>query len=249
MTISFGAALIAGILSFLSPCVLPLVPGYIGFLSGLGNSSNQDNIAGLGRTNTVSSRLKLIFSSILFGGGFLTVFVALGATTTMAGSFVARHLSVLQIVGGALITILGIHFLGLLSFGFLNRDFRFIPSPKRLGTFGAYLVGLAFGFGWTPCVGPVLATILMISAGTGGEAGDAGLLLAYGLGLGLPFVLVAVFADLFMVKFRFFSSKMRYVKWVLGSFLVITGLAMMTGMLNDIGFWMLRAVPLFQEIG
>ena len=249
MTVSFSAALIAGILSFLSPCVLPLVPGYIGFLSGLGDSVGRNTVTNSGKIKTISSRLQLIFASVLFVGGFLTVFVALGATTTMAGGFVARHLSALQIIGGGLITILGIHFLGLFNISFLNRDLRFMPSPKRLGTVGAYLVGLAFGFGWTPCVGPVLATILMMSAGAGGEGGGAELLFAYGIGLGLPFILVAIFADLFLAKFKLFSAQMRYVKWILGSLLVLTGLAMMTGMLNDIGFWMLRAIPLFQEVG
>lgn len=249
MTVSFSAALIAGILSFLSPCVLPLVPGYIGFLSGLGDSVGRNTIANSDKIKTISSRLQLIFASVLFVCGFLTVFVALGATTTMAGSFVARHLSVLQIIGGGLIMVLGIHFLGLFNISFLNRDLRFMPSPKRLGTVGAYLVGLAFGFGWTPCVGPVLATILMMSAGAGGEGGGAELLFAYGIGLGLPFIVVAIFADLFLAKFKLFSAQMRYVKWILGSLLVLTGLAMMTGMLNDIGFWMLRAVPLFQEVG
>jgi cytochrome c-type biogenesis protein len=250
VTVSFGAALLAGLLSFLSPCVLPLVPGYIGYLGGLGNQSNQQhehnaNPAG----KTMAARLQLVMASILFVGGFLTVFVALGASSSMAGSFIARHLGLFQIIGGGLITILGLHFIGLFSIGLLNRDVRFMPSSKRFGTVGAYVVGLAFGFGWTPCVGPVLATILMLSAGAGGESGGAGLLFAYGLGLGLPFILVAAFADLFMAKFRFFSAQMRYVKWVLGGFLVLTGLAMMTGMLADVGYWMLRTVPLFQEIG
>ena len=122
----------------------------------------------------------------------------------MAGSFIARNLGLFQMIGGGLIAVLGLHFLGLFSIGLLNRDVRFMPSPKRFGTVGAYVVGLAFGFGWTPCVGPVLATILMLSAGSGGESDGAGLLFAYGLGLGLPFILVAVFAALFMAKFRFF---------------------------------------------
>ena len=106
-----------------------------------------------------------------------------------------------------------------------------------------------FGFGWTPCVGPVLATILMLSAGSGGESDGAGLLFAYGLGIGLPFILVAVFADLFMEKFRLFSAQMRYVKWILGGFLVVTGLAVMTGTLSQVGFWLLRNVSFFQGVG
>ena len=152
-------------------------------------------------------------------------------------------------IGGGIITILGLHFLGAFSIGVLNRDVRFMPSPKRFGTVGAYVVGVAFGFGWTPCVGPVLATILMLSAGSGGESDGVILLFAYGLGIGLPFVLVAVFADLFMAKFRFFSGKMRYAKWILGGLLVVTGLALMTGALSQVGFWLLRNVSFFQGVG
>ena len=245
MTVSFGAALLAGLLSFLSPCVLPLVPGYIGFLGGLANRPNDAS----DQSKTIMSRLQLVMASILFVAGFLTVFVALGASSSMAGSFVARHMNLFQMIGGGIITVLGLHFLGAFSIGVLNRDVRFMPSPKRFGTVGAYVVGLAFGFGWTPCVGPVLATILMLSAGTGGESDGAGLLFAYGLGIGLPFILVAVFADLFMKKFRLFSAKMRYVKWMIGGFLVVTGLAVMTGTLSQVGFWLLRNVSFFQGVG
>jgi cytochrome c-type biogenesis protein len=197
----------------------------------------------------MAARLQLVMASILFVAGFLSVFVALGASSSIAGSFVARHMNFFQIIGGGIITILGLHFLGVFSIGVLNRDVRFMPSPRRFGTVGAYVVGVAFGFGWTPCVGPVLATILMLSASSGGESDGVILLFAYGLGIGLPFVLVAVFADLFMKKFRFFSRRMRYVKWILGGLLIVTGLALMTGALSQVGFWLLRNVSFFQGVG
>jgi cytochrome c-type biogenesis protein len=163
--------------------------------------------------------------------------------------FVARNMGAFQIISGLIIMLLGVHFLGLISVGFLNQDVRFIPSPKGRGIIGAYIVGLAFGFGWTPCVGPVLATILMVSAGAEDTTQGIVLLLAYGIGLGLPFIIVAVFAELFMDKFSYFSRSIKYVKWLLGSLLIFTGLAMMTGTLSNVAYWMLRYVPVFQEIG
>lgn len=238
MSVSFGAALIAGFLSFLSPCVLPLVPGYIGFLGGVNQSAEQ-----------VKSRAGLILASVAFVGGFITVFLALGISSSMAGSFIVSHMEVLQTFAGAIIVCLGMQFLGLISIGFLNRDIRFMPAPRRLSTIGAYVVGLAFGFGWTPCVGPVLATVLMISAGAGEAVQGFKLLFAYGVGLGAPFIIVAAFADFFMAKFRHFSRSMKYAKWVLGGLMILTGLAMMTGQLSKVGFWLLRNMSLFQQVG
>jgi cytochrome c-type biogenesis protein len=248
VTLSYGAAVLAGLLSFLSPCVLPLVPGYLGFLNGLGAARVPVGVAASTEAG-IAGRLRLVLAAMLFVAGFLVVFVALGAGSSLAGGFVARHLAMFQLIGGGVIALLGVHFLGLLRFGFLDRDVRFMPSPTHLGTVGAFVVGLAFGFGWTPCVGPVLATILMLSAGGGALSDGAGLLLAYGLGMGLPFIIVAAFADLFMAKFSLFTRHARIVKWCLGGMLVVTGLAIMTGTLSTAGFWLLRNINFFQGVG
>ena len=238
MSVSFGTALFAGLLSFLSPCVLPLVPGYLGFLGGVNQTGER-----------TKSRVGLVLASIAFVGGFISVFIALGVSSSLAGSFVARHLTLLQMLAGGVIVVLGMHFLGLISIGFLNRDVRFMPSPKGLNAIGAYIVGLAFGFGWTPCVGPVLATILMISASTADTADGMNLLFAYGVGLGFPFIVVAAFADLFIQKFRVLARFMSYIKWLLGGFLIFTGIAMMTGKLADAGYWLFQNVAFFQSVG
>jgi cytochrome c-type biogenesis protein len=244
MSVGFGAALLAGLLSFLSPCVLPLVPGYIGFLKSLDSSNLTTDYS------KTRQRIKLLVASTLFVSGFLSVFVALGASASLAGTFLAKNMSTLQFIGGAVIVILGLNFIGILSLNFANRDIRFMPSPKHLGLIGAYIVGLAFGFGWTPCVGPVLATILMISASSNSAVNEgAALLLAYGVGMGTPFVLVALFSDLFLAKFTFFSKKTIIVKWLLGGLLIITGLAIMSGKLSAVGFWLLRNVTVFQGVG
>jgi cytochrome c-type biogenesis protein len=232
------------LLSFLSPCVLPLVPGYIGFLKSLDSSNLTTDYS------KTRQRIKLLVASTLFVSGFLSVFVALGASASLAGTFLAKNMSTLQFIGGAVIVILGLNFIGILSLNFANRDIRFMPSPKHLGLIGAYIVGLAFGFGWTPCVGPVLATILMISASSNSAVNEgAALLLAYGVGMGTPFVLVALFSDLFLAKFTFFSKKTIIVKWLLGGLLIITGLAIMSGKLSAVGFWLLRNVTVFQGVG
>ena len=238
MSLSLGAALLAGLLSFFSPCVLPLVPGYLGYLGGMGQSGVANN-----------SRTIFLLSSLAFVMGFVTVFVALGLSSTLMGSFVARNMTTLQIISGAIIVILGLHFMGVLSVGFLNRDLRFMPTMKNRGVLGAYVVGTAFGFGWTPCVGPVLATVLMISSGSGSAGQGMLLLFAYGVGMGAPFLLVATFADIFMAKFRYFSKSMMYVKWVLGGLLVLTGLAMITGTLSQVGFWLFNKLTFFQTVG
>ncbi|MGC6485599.1 MAG: cytochrome c biogenesis CcdA family protein [Candidatus Puniceispirillales bacterium] len=243
LDVSIGAAVIAGVLSFFSPCVLPIVPGYLGYLSGLSDRQNADQLA------AAVKRFQLVMASVFFVAGFVSVFMLIGLSSSYLGSLLARNMTWLQQLAGVAIIILGVHFLGLLPVQFLNRDLRFMPNFKSGGVFSAYLVGLAFGFGWTPCVGPVLASIfLVISTSTDGGIG-VGLLLAYGLGIGVPFVLVALFADMFIRRFGAMTAVMPVAKMVLGGLMVLTGAAMATGYLNTIGFWMLRQFSTFGTVG
>lgn len=243
LDISIGAAVIAGVLSFFSPCVLPIVPGYLGYLSGLNNREGADTLT------EATKRFQLVMASVFFVAGFVTVFMLIGLSSSFLGSMLAKNLSWMQQVAGVAIILLGLHFLGYLPVQVLNRDIRFMPNFTSGGVISAYLVGLAFGFGWTPCVGPVLASIfLVISTSTDGGIG-AGLLLAYGLGIGVPFIAVALFADVFIRRFGSLTAFMPMAKMVLGWLMVLTGLAMATGYLNTIGFWMLRQFSTFGTVG
>ena len=241
MDLSISAAFIAGVLSFFSPCVLPIVPGYLGYLGSLGQA--DQNPAAL------SKRFRLVMASLFFVAGFVTVFLLIGVSSTAIGSIFARHLTVFQQVAGGVILIMGLHFLGLLRFGWIDRDVRFMPNFRSGGVVSSYIVGLAFGFGWTPCVGPVLATIFLVVAGTTEGAEGMMLLLSYGLGIGVPFIVVAAFADAFTKRFKGMSKAAPAAKYVLGGLMVITGAIMITGQMNAIGFWMLRTFTTFQVVG
>ncbi|NWG26423.1 MAG: cytochrome c biogenesis protein CcdA [Pseudorhodoplanes sp.] len=230
-------------LSFLSPCVLPLVPPYLCFLAGV--SLHELTEAG---PQPVQNR-RIVFMAGLFVLGFATVFVALGATVSTVGSWVTEHFGVLAIIAGAIILLMGLHFLGWPRIPWLYRDVRFQASGKPASLFGAYLVGLAFAFGWTPCVGPVLATILLIAGAEATAARGAVLLAAYALGIGLPFMLAALFAGPFL---NFLSRFRRYtpaIEKTMGASLVVTGILFMTGAMPVIAGWLLQAVPVLGTIG
>ena len=231
----------AGVLSFFSPCVLPIVPGYLGYLSGLTPDSDTEN--------TAIKRFHLVAASCFFVVGFVSVFMLIGLSASLLGGFLTRNIMLFQQLAGGVIILLGVHFLGLLRFGWLERDIRYMPNFQRGGVISSFIVGLAFGFGWTPCVGPVLAAIFLFVA-TQTESGlGVGLLLAYGLGIGIPFVVVALFADLFIKRFSNLKGVMPIAKVVLGVMMVATGIAMVFGWLNKIGFWMLRNMSVFGGVG
>lgn len=243
LEVSFIAALVAGLLSFASPCVLPLVPPYLCFLAGTSiNVMNDDDL-------TKEAWRKVVMTALAFVAGFATVFVALGASASFIGSFVTDHLDVLAKVAGVIIIGLGLHFLGIFRIPFLYRDFRMQGPARAAGLFGAYVVGLAFAFGWTPCVGPVLAAILFMAAQTADALKGALLLLAYALGIGIPFVLAAVFFKPFMNLMKRFRQHMGLVEKLTGGLLVLTGILFLTGGMSAIAFYMLEMFPGLGTVG
>nr|WP_306268135.1 cytochrome c biogenesis CcdA family protein [Pararhizobium sp. IMCC3301] len=243
LTVSLSGAAAAGLLSFVSPCVLPLVPPYLCFLAGV----SLDELTDEQRPPVLASRI--IIASLFFVFGFATVFVALGASASLIGAFVTEYLTILSYVAGAIIIVLGLHFLGVFRIGLLFREARFQPRNKPLGFLGAYVIGLAFAFGWTPCVGPVLATILLIAA-SGGNAWDGALLLfAYALGIGIPFILAAFFAGPFMRFMSRFRSHMALIEKIMGGVLVATGLLFLTGSMQTLSYLLLEWFPAFGQIG
>ncbi|MFK7901504.1 MAG: cytochrome c biogenesis CcdA family protein [Nitratireductor sp.] len=243
LDIGIGSAVLAGLLSFISPCVLPIVPPYLAYLAGLSvNEISNDNL------DKQSSR-RLFFSSIFFVLGFTTVFVALGATASFVGQSVAQYFNILSIIAGALIFIMGLHFLGIFKLSILYREARVDVQKKPAGMFGNYIMGLAFAFGWTPCVGPVLAAILFVAGSEETALRGATLLAAYSLGIGLPFIAAGFFAGRFLKYANKFKAHMALIEKIMGAFLVLTGILFMTGTMSYIAQWLIETFPIFATIG
>ena len=243
LDIGFGAAFIAGLLSFVSPCVLPIVPPYLAYLAGTSFHELTDDNAG----SAVARRI--LWSSIMFVAGFTTVFVALGATASVIGQSLARYYDILGTIAGVLIIIMGLHFLGVFRIALLYREARVDVQRKPAGLFGAYIMGLAFAFGWTPCVGPVLAAILFIAGAEGTALQGAGLLATYSLGIGIPFILAGAFASRFIGWANRFKKHMRKIEMIMGLLLVLTGILFITGRMQAIAQWLLETFPVFSTIG
>jgi len=243
--ISLIGALGAGLLSFLSPCVLPLVPPYLCFLAGvsLDDLDRDKSLPGF-RPNW-----HVLALSFAFVAGFSTVFVALGASASVIGKAVNAHFELLGIVAGVLIVGIGLHFLGLFRIGILFREARFQVVNRPAGYFGAYLIGLAFAFGWTPCAGPVLATILMVAGGESSAARGTLLLALYAAGIGIPFLLAALFSGEFIRLLARLRHHMRAIEKAIGAGLVLTGVLFLTGGMPRIAGWLLQMFPVFGSIG
>ncbi|MBL6958792.1 MAG: cytochrome c biogenesis protein CcdA, partial [Rhodospirillales bacterium] len=224
--ISYAGALTAGFLSFVSPCVLPLIPAYLCFLGG----ASLDQLTAEDGIDKALAR-RVFWSALAFVLGFGTVFVLLGATATALSGLIAENITVLSKIAGVVIVIFGMHYMGLFRIGFLTFEKRFHIEKKPSGMVGAYFLGLAFAFGWTPCVGPILATILMVAAGGDTMWYGTGLLTVYAIGIGLPFMIAALFVRPFMGFMGRFRKHMRKVEISIGLLLIVTGIAIFTGSL------------------
>ncbi len=220
--ISYIGAFIAGLLSFLSPCVLPLIPSYITYITGLSFSELDAEQPG------EQVRRKTILHSLAFVGGFTVVFVLLGASATYVGSFMQQHMDILRKAGGLLIIAFGIHITGLVPLKWLLGEKRISIKNKPAGYLGSFLVGLAFAAGWTPCIGPILASILMIAATEEKVAQGVVLLLLYSIGLGIPFILSSVALHRFITIFNRFKKHIRLFEIITGFFLIVVGLLIFT---------------------
>jgi len=240
--ITLGGALLAGLLSFLSPCVLPLVPPYLCYLAGISFEQLNDEAGGV-------DRRAILAKAVLFVLGFSTVFIALGATASTIGNVVSQYFDALAIVAGIILITMGLHFTGLFRIGLLFREARFQAGGNSAGWLSAYLVGLAFAFGWTPCVGPVLAGILFMAGAEESMAQGALLLGAYSAGIGIPFLLAAVFSASFLGFMRRFRRHLGTIEKVMGGLLILTGILIMTGSMNEIGFWMQQMFPGLGRVG
>jgi len=243
MDISVFAAFGAGVLSFVSPCVLPLIPAYISFISGV--SINALRGEGMETKNVK----KIIITSILFIFGFSLVFVLMGASATVAGKFILEKFSVFMKVAGAFIIILGLHFLGVFKIKYLNYEKRFTVGSSKLGFLGAFIAGIAFAFGWTPCIGPILAGILTLAA-TKDTVSDGILLLsAYSLGLGIPFFITGIATNTFLNLFSKIKRIFKIIEIVSGVFLIIIGLSIIFDYFTIFSSYLMKLFPFLQSVG
>ena len=244
MDVTYFGALLAGLLSFLSPCVLPLVPPYLCFLGG----TTFDQLTGEDETPS-HVYTTVVMSSVAFVLGFTTVFVILGATATAAGQLLAANLPLLAKIAGVVIIIAGLHFLGVIHLPILHREARYHADSRPAGLVGAYVIGLAFAFGWTPCIGPVLGAILAVAAGEDSVRQGVSLLFVYSLGLGIPFIIAAIAIRPFLNTMQRFRRHLATVEKVLGGFLVLTGILFLTNSMTLISGWMLEMFPGLAKIG
>ena len=225
----------AGFLSFISPCILPLIPSYLAFISGV-------SIEELTQGNFKSARLGVILNSVLFILGFSLVFIAFGASATFIGKILLQNKRIIEIIGGIIIIILGIHFTGLIRFKFLEREKTIHLTKKPLGYLGSFLVGTAFAAGWTPCVGPILASILTLAASTQNVMKGIIMLSFYSLGLGIPFFIAGLLIHKFFVYFKTIRKHFKVITVIGGIFLILIGIMLLSGAFSLINAYINRVL-------
>ncbi len=248
--ITLWAAFAAGVISFISPCVLPLVPPYMSYLAGVNlAAAHAGGDGGEGAQASPVDMGRVMLIAALFVLGFSTVFVALGASASAIGQLLREYMDVLQKIAGVIIIVMGLHFLGLFRLSFLMREKRLQVDARPATYAGAYIMGLAFALGWTPCIGPVLAAILAIAAQEESVAQGALLLSVYSAGLGIPFLVAAAAMGPFVSFLQRFRRHMHLVEIVMGLFLIITGIMFLTGTIQTISVWLLETFPSLAEVG
>ena len=238
MTTTLSIAFLAGLISFLSPCVLPLIPGYISYISGTSLEKLIEK-----KNNLV------VVKTIFFTLGFSFVFITLGSTASFLGKFFLNISNILEIVAGITIIFFSLHLIGIINFKFMNKDIRIFTNQYSYNLAFPLLVGAAFGFGWTPCIGPILGSILTLAAIEENFSKSILLLSFYSLGLAIPFIISGILID----KFLFFSKNFRKytsaITKVGGVILLLTGIAVLTGQLQVLGFVILKYFPSLGNIG
>lgn len=244
LDISYAGALGGGLLSFVSPCVLPLVPAYLCFLGG----TSMEQLSGDETAEDGAAR-RVIVSALLFILGFSTVFVALGASASVISGILLDHKLILGQIAGVIIIIFGLHVMGLLRLPFLNMDVRLHLQNRQASLSGAYVLGLAFAFGWTPCIGPILATVLSVAARGDSLWYGTSLLAVYAAGLGIPFLLASFLAAPFMRWMKRVRKHMRRIEMATGTLLIVTGMLFLFNSFEILGFWLIEFVPILGEIG
>ena len=238
MTTTLSIAFFAGLISFLSPCVLPLIPGYISYISG----TSFDKL--------VEKRKSLIvIKTIFFALGFCIVFIALGSTASLIGNFLLNNSDVFRIIAGIIIIFFSLQLIGIINFKFMNKDIRIFTGQYNHNLTFPLLVGAAFGFGWTPCIGPILGSILTLAAIEENISKSTLLLSSYSLGLAIPFIISGVLIDKFLLFSKSFRNYISTITKVGGAILLLTGIAILTGQLQVLGFFILEYFPSLGNIG
>ncbi|MEM8578288.1 MAG: cytochrome c biogenesis protein CcdA [Pseudomonadota bacterium] len=233
-------ALLAGGLSFLSPCVLPIVPPYLAYMSGVSLNEISDEQA---------ARRKATVAALFFVLGLSTVFIILGFTASAFGAFFLRNQVLFAQIAGAVVIIFGLHFLGVFRIPILDQEARLDAGDRGGSAFGAYVLGLAFAFGWTPCIGPQLGAILSLAASEGDVARGTTLLGVYALGLGVPFLVAAMFLGRAMPLMNRIKPHLKTIERVMGLLLIIVGVALVTGAFTWFAFWLLETFPALSALG